>query len=413
MARGIWRRAFGGVITVLLLAATPIARIAAQSAEPAAAPAAPEIGRGAFGEVNAALSLLAMPLADGRLTVSVAAPTASPPAQAVPKTAAKRAKPAHPDQKLASTHRHEPTKKIVATAKKPVPAPLTAAHETKKATAAAAPPNKPQSAPPSGAATTPEFGNKTAGQTVPPPSPAAPPALVARAAEPRTEVKTAAIAMRLAPSAETKAPAAPVTPPTAATEKPALPAFNLAARDDRKAAGVFVANFLKEAFRIAKLNGASSLQRRAALAELFAGNMDVKRIAGYTTSDQLGQKAPDIQQRFRAILVSYLVETYYPQLELASDPSVRVETATGEPLADGTAVVWTTFTKDGWGSQSVQWHLAAGNGGYRIVDIFSAGASLAQMERDTFQSVMRNGGFNELMAKLDARTKELASAAAE
>ena len=53
------------------------------------------------------------------------------------------------------------------------------------------------------------------------------------------------------------------------------------------------------------------------------------------------------------------------------------------------------------------------NGGYRIIDIYSAGASLAQMERDTFQSVMRNGGLSELMAKLDARTKELASAATE
>jgi ABC-type transporter MlaC component len=141
--------------------------------------------------------------------------------------------------------------------------------------------------------------------------------------------------------------------------------------------------------------------------------MDVKRIAGYTTADELTNLSPEAQQRFRAILVSYLVETYYPQLELASDPSIKVDTAAAQSLPDGTAVVWTTFTKDGWGSQSVQWRLAADNGGYKIVDIFSAGASLVQMERDTFQSVMRNGGLAELTAKLDARTKELASAATE
>jgi hypothetical protein len=35
------------------------------------------------------------------------------------------------------------------------------------------------------------------------------------------------------------------------------------------------------------------------------------------------------------------------------------------------------------------------------------------MERDTFLSVMRNGGVPELMAKLDQRTKALASAATE
>jgi hypothetical protein len=35
------------------------------------------------------------------------------------------------------------------------------------------------------------------------------------------------------------------------------------------------------------------------------------------------------------------------------------------------------------------------------------------MERDTFLSVMRDGGLPELMAKLDARTKALAGAATE
>ena len=102
--------------------------------------------------------------------------------------------------------------------------------------------------------------------------------------------------------------------------------------------------------------------------------------------------SPDIQQRFRTILISYLVETYYPRLELASDPSVTVQTAPAEPLPDGTAVVWTTFTKDGWGrnrSNGTCWRKTAG---FKIVDIFSAGASLVQMERDTFLSVMRNGG---------------------
>jgi len=203
-------------------------------------------------------------------------------------------------------------------------------------------------------------------------------------------------------------------PPPSANIRPAIvsPAIVAKAPTNPQTAAAFVSDFLKEAFRLAKANG-TSLQRRAQLAELFASKMDVKRIAGYTTANELTTLSPDLQQRFRTILVSYLVETYYPRLELASDPSIKVETAAAEPLADGTAVVWTTFTKDGWGSQSVQWHLAPGDGGLKIVDIFSAGASVVQMERDTFLSVMRNGGLSQLMAKLDARTKELASAATE
>src|SRR5262249_52878715 len=136
------------------------------------------------------------------------------------------------------------------------------------------------------------------------------------------------------------------------------------------------------------------------------------RIAGYTTGDELTGQTSDFQHRFKTILISYLVETYYPRIELAADPSVKVEVTGGSALPDGTAVVWTTFTKSDWVSQSVKWHLApAADGGFKIVDIYSSGASLVQMERDTFLSVMRNGGLPQLMAKLDARTKELASAA--
>ena len=226
------------------------------------------------------------------------------------------------------------------------------------------------------------------------------------------ETKTAALPVNLPQPAKTAVP--PKSLAAVPTNRVmALPPVDVTRPAVATTPVSFVSSFLTEAFRLAKLSGANSLQRRAQLAELFANRMDVKRIAGYTTADELARLSPEAQQRFRAILVSYLVETYYPQLELASDPTIKIDTAPAQPLPDGTAVVWTTFTKDGWGSQSVQWRLAADNNGYKIVDIYSAGASLVQMERDTFKSVMRNGGLPELMARLDARTKELASAATE
>ena len=179
---------------------------------------------------------------------------------------------------------------------------------------------------------------------------------------------------------------------------------------DPAAAAGFVDGFLHESFHIAQTGGAS-LQTRAQLAGLFSRKLDVGRIAGYTTGEELASLPPDAQQRFRAILISYLVETYYPRIELASDPAITVETTPLPMLSDGTAVVTTSFVKKGWETQSVNWQIMAEKDGYKIVDIFSAGGSLVQMERDTFLSVMRNGGVSELMAKLDARTRELASAA--
>jgi ABC-type transporter MlaC component len=377
MAWGTWRGVLGGGISVLMLMA-----------------------------LTAPTSAQTTPPSLGNSPAKTAAVSTKPTAS---RTAAKKPVLVHAAKKLAQTKANLPAKKFAATPKKP-----TATKKIAVALKKPTPPVKmiagtPKPASPSPiAAATPRAAVTTA--AVHAPSPAAGSAVLASAT---TRTKTAAIPVSL-----TQTAAAGPEAPKARAAVPAENAMTLPPVDVTQPAGAktpvsFVSNFLKEAFRIAKLSGATSLQRRALLAVLFSSKMDVKRIAGYTTADELASLSPDAQQRFRAILVSYLVETYYPQLESASDPSVKVDTAVAQPLADGTAVVWTTFTKDGWGSQSVQWRLTADNGGYEIVDIFSAGASLVQMERDTFQSVMRNGGLAELTAKLDARTKELASAATE
>jgi len=325
------------------------------------------------------------------------------------KVATSTAKPAPPSHTITTTRDN-----VTTTTTRTVPLPATlAAAVVPVAAPAPAKPVEARSAEPQPATPAVTATPVSLTQPVAAPAPAKPvearsaepkPASAAVVATPVSLTQPAAASPRVAALAATAMAPLPVTP-SADTR-----ASSATQPSDPKAAASFVSNFLAEAFRLAKSDG-TSLQRRARLADLFARTIDVTRIAGYTTGNELSGVSTDIQQRFRTILVSYLVETYYPQLELASDPMVRVETAPVEPLPDGTAVVWTTFAKDGWGSQSVKWHLANEDGHYRIVDIFSAGASLVQMERDTFFSVMRYGGLNELMAKLDQRTKELATGA--
>lgn len=421
MTWGTWRGVLGGSLVALLLVA-PAAITWAETT----APAQPSVAR---------------PAAKNVATATKAKPK-------MPREAAKH-EPAHPAKKLAAA-KPKSTGHLAAAKKKSEPAKkIEVAKRAEPVKTAAATATK--SAPPSYTITTVRNGvTQTTRRIVPPTATPAVAATPAPAQATETKVAAAPITQiaSVAPSApvETKPaeikptvaatqpkatmipvtltqPAAPAKPASfaavaatslaAPTEKPPATASTQATQPaDPKAASAFVSSFLSEAFHIAKSDG-TSLQRRARLAELFAGKMDMKRIAGYTTAEELNGASSDIQQRFRTILVSYLVETYYPQLELASDPSVTVDTAPAGPLPDGTAVVWTTFTKGSYGSQSVKWHLLNEDGHYRIVDIFSAGASLVQMERDTFLSVMRNGGLNELMTKLDARTKELASAATE
>jgi ABC-type transporter MlaC component len=380
-----WQDFLGGSLAALVLFA------------PAAAPLAQNL-----------VSPLSMPAPISPNPALDIVPTLAP---ATPKVAAHPATPKPPLKKIAVAKK-KPAPKVAAV-KQSAPK-IAAAKKKPEAVKVAVAATQP--APPSYTITT-TSGTVTSTRIVPVPTAAAADQLVAATTKPSVPPVT----RTAAPTRPTTQPIdrpAPVAPPAqiAALPKDATPPDNAIASPQPQlstpAVG-FVSGFLDKAFHIARDTSLTSLQRRAALADLFGAKMDVSRIAGYTTGNELTAEPSDFQRRFRTILISYLVETYYPRLELASDPSVSVETLPGAAASDGSAVVWTTFAKSGFGSQSVKWQLVPDGDGYQIVDIFSAGASLVQMERDTFLSVMRDGGLPELMAKLDARTKALAGAATE
>jgi ABC-type transporter MlaC component len=375
-----------------------------------------------LGLMAALLAVPAIALAQDAPAAAPASPAPATPAKPTPpkpapvKATAKKPPPAakvaaHPAKPTPS-----PVKKVAATPKKPAPAPAkklaaTPKPSTPPKTVAAAP--KPAEPAPSYTITT-TRNNVTYTTRVVPVAGSAPPAPRQVASAPATPPPANPQPAEL-PAPRPVPPPAAATSPAAATPAPAQPVPASAETAPRPPAATpasaFVSRFLTDAFNIARENGVSSLQRRAQLADLFAARMDIPRIAGYTAGDELASVPPEVQRRFQAILISYLVETYYPRIALASDPTVSVQTVPAPALADGTDAVWTTFDKSAWTPQSVKWHLQRSGDTFKIVDIFSAGASLAQMERDTFVSVMRNGGLPELMTKLDARTKALASAA--
>jgi ABC-type transporter MlaC component len=352
------------------------------------------LAQGLLGSGLAALLLCAPGTAPLAQTPAVTNP-AAPPAAAKPaaKAADKPATPAHPT-KVAAKPKPPISKTAAAAKNKPAPKLAAKKPEPVKRTAAAP-------APPSYTITTTrDHVTTTRLVTVAPPGA---PAEKTAAAAPPKPVTPPAAQKSAAPPAQV-ATTAPIVSPAEATAPPAQVAATATP------AASFVSAFLGKAFGIARDSNMTPLQRRALLADLFANRMDVSRIAGLTTSEKLIGEPTDFQRRFKTILISYLVETYYPRIELAADPSVRVDITAASSLPDGTAVVWTTFTKSDWVSQSVKWHLVPEGSGFKIADIYSAGASLVQMERDTFLSVMRDGGLPQLMAKLDARTKALSSA---
>jgi ABC-type transporter MlaC component len=195
-------------------------------------------------------------------------------------------------------------------------------------------------------------------------------------------------------------------------------ADRLAAWTDRPApptaaassASEFVTAFLAKAFRIARAMDDAPDKRRADLASLMTSQMDLGRILVYATHAAYQATSPEMQAQFRQSFASFLAEAYTPRIKLAAELSFT--TAPPRPNQDGGITVSTTFTKPGIAESTIDWQLEPSGNSYKIVDVGSEGVSLLQIQRSSFTSVMANdGGMQGLLSKMDARTRELASAA--
>jgi phospholipid transport system substrate-binding protein len=171
----------------------------------------------------------------------------------------------------------------------------------------------------------------------------------------------------------------------------------------------FVTAFLDDAFRIARSTANAPVQRYAELADLLTTRMDIGRILQYATRAEFQSASPAVQQQFRASFARFLAEGYSPRIELASGFSFVASPS--HPTPAGAEMVSTAFSKPGYPAEQIDWTVERVGGGYRIVDVSSSGVSLLDIQRASFESVMQNGGLTALLVKLDARTRELASAA--
>ncbi len=217
-------------------------------------------------------------------------------------------------------------------------------------------------------------------------------------------------------TAPTRLPIVHVSARPAPVEK--AEADRLAASTDRltpataaaPSASNFVTAFLSDAFRIARTMDDAPDKRRADLANLMTTRMDLSRILVYATHAAYQAASPEMQQQFRQTFASFLAEAYTPRIKLAAELSFT--TSPPRPNQDGGITVSTTFTKPGIAESTIDWQVEPAGNSYKIVDVGSDGVSLLQIQRSSFTSVMANdGGLQGLLSKMDARTRELASAA--
>jgi len=171
------------------------------------------------------------------------------------------------------------------------------------------------------------------------------------------------------------------------------------------AAETFVNDVSERAIDIISDTASSLQQREEAFRDLLRETADLDRVAVFA----LGQyrTTPNEAQReeYRQLVENFIVKVYVTRLSDYNNEKLHV--VSSQMRGDNQAIVKSEIRFTG-GRQPVNvdwWLIRDGDDGYRIFDVNVVGIWLAQEQRSTFSSVIRNnnGNFDALLEHLRAQ----------
>jgi phospholipid transport system substrate-binding protein len=163
----------------------------------------------------------------------------------------------------------------------------------------------------------------------------------------------------------------------------------------------FVDDVSERAISIISEKSASKAEMEAEFARLLDETADMDRIAAFALGQYLRTPTPEQKSEYLKLVREFIVKVYVTRLADYNDEKLDILSA--KMKGDKQAIVRSEikFT-NGREPVSVDWWLVKDGGDYKIFDVNVVGVWLAQEQRSTFTSVIRNNGgdFNALLSHL-------------
>ena len=181
----------------------------------------------------------------------------------------------------------------------------------------------------------------------------------------------------------------------------------LAERDE--IAEAFVDNLASQAIEILGRNDFTPTDREAAFRVLFTGSMDVKRIGIFALGQYARTPTAEEKTAYLALVEDFIVKVYASRLSDYTDQHFAV--LNSQPKGrKGQEVIVSSQIEFATGRDPVpvEWWLLKSDDGLKVFDVKVLGIWMAQEQRSSFISVIRNnnGNFGALLGHIEAQIGE-------
>ena len=163
----------------------------------------------------------------------------------------------------------------------------------------------------------------------------------------------------------------------------------------------FVDSVSKQAIDIISDKNVSKAEREEEFRALLAKNADMDKIAAFALGQYLRTPTPEQKAEYRELVETFIVKVYVTRLSDYNDEKLDILGAKTKGNAQAIVKSEIKFT-NGREPVTVDWWLIKDGDSFKIFDVNVVGVWLAQEQRSTFTTVIRNNGgdFNALLGHL-------------
>ena len=146
-------------------------------------------------------------------------------------------------------------------------------------------------------------------------------------------------------------------------------------------------------------------QREASVRELMRQGFDLPFIGRFVLGRHWRSVSPDQRAQYQELFSSYILQTYSSHLGGYTGETLSITGS--KPAGSKDAIVQTRIARPSGPPIDADWRVRARGNQYLIIDVAVEGVSMAVTQRSEFSSVIKNHGFEGLLAALRARTDKM------
>ncbi|MEQ9517873.1 MAG: ABC transporter substrate-binding protein, partial [Parvibaculum sp.] len=175
------------------------------------------------------------------------------------------------------------------------------------------------------------------------------------------------------------------------------------------AAEAYVNSLASRAMEILNQPEITPENREAAFRDLFAGNMDIPRIGAFALGQYARTPTPEQKSEYLALVEDFIVKVYANRLSGYENQTFAVtgsqsKGSTGKEVIVASVIEFTNGRDD----VPVEWWLLKDGDTFKVFDVKVVGIWMAQEQRSSFISVIRNnnGDFSHLLKHLQTQIQQ-------